>query len=187
MKLSRKHWIIILTTPLAVFLDQASKLVIHSYCRLYESIALIPGYLNIYYARNTGLVFGMFSDRLGAYSTWIFLGITIVALAIIVNLFFRAGVKAVLLPLALSLVLSGALGNLIDRLHWGYVVDFIQLFYISQSPPYRAHYWPTFNVADIAITAGIVLLLIDSFRPQPQPQVAQAAKAPGAEGGAGAD
>lgn len=186
MKLLRKHWIIILTAPLAVLLDQASKLAIHSYFRLYDSAAIIPGYLNIYYARNTGLVFGMFSDRLGAYSTWIFLGITIVALSIIVNLFFRAENKAVLLPLALSLVLSGALGNLIDRLHWGYVVDFIQAFYISQHPPYRAHYWPTFNVADMAITAGIILLLIDSFRPQPQTKVDQPAKAPGPEGGPGA-
>jgi signal peptidase II len=157
--------VIILVAPLMVAADQFSKLVIHSSMRPYDSITVIPGYLNFYYVRNSGLVFGMFSGRIGAFSAWVFLGITIVALAIIIRLFFSTEDKAVLLPLALSLVLAGALGNLIDRFHWGYVVDFVQVYFISKSPPYREYSWGIFNVADIAISTGIGFLLIDSFRP----------------------
>ena len=186
MKLYRKHWVIILVAPLMVVADQFTKLVIHSYMKPYEVITIMQGYLNIYYAQNYGLAFGLFSDKLGASSTWIFLAITIVALAIIIHLFFRTEDKAVLLPMALSLVLAGALGNLIDRFHWGYVVDFIQMYFVSKSPPYNAHYWPTYNVADISISAGIVLLIIDSFRPQREAQPEQESGGPGSEGGAGA-
>ena len=161
LNLTRKHWVIILVTPLALLLDQLSKLIIHASLKPLNEIVLIPRYLELILVKNRGLVFGMLSGRLGGFSTWIFLGITIIALAIIIHLFFRTESKAVLLPLALSLVLSGALGNLIDRFHWGYVVDFINMHY-------RGHYWPTFNVADIAITFGIIFLIIDSFRPPPK-------------------
>jgi len=170
LKLYRKHWLIILVAPLMVAADQFTKLVVHSSMRPYDSINLIPGYLNLYYVRNTGLVFGMFQGRMGAFSAWVFLGITVVAAAIIIRLFFSTEDKAVLLPLALSLVLAGALGNLIDRFHWGYVVDFFQMYFISKSPPYREYSWGIFNVADIAISAGIAFLLIDSFRPRRQAQ-----------------
>lgn len=180
--MSKKHWVILLTTPLAVLLDQATKFFIHSTFRLYQEISVIPGYLNIIYVQNRGLIFGSFSDRLGPYSIWVSLAITVVALGIIVHLFFRTEDRAVLLPLALSMVLVGAIGNLIDRLHWGYVVDFIQLYYVENSPPFKAHYWPTFNVADIAITCGIILLLIDSFRPQREPAAKPKAN-PETEGG----
>ena len=186
MKLYRKHWVIILAAPLLVAVDQFTKLLVHSRMKPYDSVAIIHGHLNLYYAQNYGLAFGMFTDKLGSYSTWIFLGITIVALAIIIHLFFRTEDKAVLLPLALSLVLAGALGNLIDRFHWGYVVDFIQMYFVSKSAPYRAHFWPTYNVADASITAGIFLLIIDSFRPQREPQPGQKSGDTDSKGGAGA-
>ncbi len=150
MKLYRKHWVIILITPVMVIIDQLSKFYIQSHIMRYEKI-VINQYLNITNVPNNGLAFGMFADRLGPWSTWIFLGITIIALVIIVNLFFRTEDKAALLPAALSFVLAGALGNLIDRFHWGYVVDFIQAHY-------DRYYWPTFNVADSAITVGVIVL-----------------------------
>ena len=161
MKLERKHWMILLVTPLCLLIDQLSKTYIHGHLRLFDEHSIIPDYFNIVYAQNRGLVFGMFQNQIGSFSTWIFLAITLVALGIIVHLFSSTGKKAVLLPLALCLVLSGALGNLIDRLHWGFVVDFLQLYY-------KSNYWPTFNAADIWITLGIGLLIldtiIDSFR-----------------------
>lgn len=169
MKLYRKHWVIILVAPLMVAADQITKYLVHSHMRPHESITVIQGYLNIYYVRNSGLVFGLFADRLAGASTWIYLGINIMALAIIGRLFFQSEGRAVLLPLALSQVMAGALGNLIDRLRWGYVVDFIQVYYVSKSPPHLVHSWGIFNVADIAITLGIAFLLIDSFRPKPAP------------------
>ena len=162
MKLTSKHWVVVLITPLMVALDQATKIFIHSTFQLYQAIEIVPDYFNIIYVRNTGLAFSLFTDRLGHYSTWIFLGITLVALGIIIHLFFQTRENAMLLPTALSFVLAGAFGNLIDRLHWGYVVDFIQWHY-------GEHYWPTFNVADISIAIGIVFLVIDSFRPQAAP------------------
>ncbi len=163
MKLVRKHWIILLLTPSVLLLDQISKLVVHRTFYPYQARQIIPGFLEFRLVFNRGLVFGLFSDRLGPYSTWIFLGITLVAFGIIVHLFLRTDHRALLLPSALSLVLAGALGNLIDRFRWGYVVDFINLYYGRFS-------WPTFNVADMAITIGIILLLIDSFRPEKSPQ-----------------
>jgi len=165
LKLTRKHWVIFSVTPLGLILDQVSKLIIHANLRPFSEIVLIPGYLDLIFVTNHGLAFGMFSGKLGSAATWIFLGITIVALGIIIHLFFRTENKAVLLPTALSLVLAGALGNLIDRFRWGYVVDFINMHY-------QSHYWPTYNVADILITFGIILLILDSFRPQPETQPA---------------
>ena len=163
LKLERKHWVILIVTPLVLILDQASKLIIHKVLAPFRVISVIPGYVEFVFVTNRGLVFGMFSDQLGSASTWIFLGFTVIAFAIIVHLFFRTDRSAVLLPLALSLVLAGALGNLIDRFRWGYVVDFIHI-HIGR------YAWPTFNIADVAITLGIIFLLIDSFRPEPKPQ-----------------
>jgi signal peptidase II len=177
LKLERKHWVIILVAPLMVFADQFSKQVIHSYMHVFDSVTVLPGHLNIYYVQNTGLVFGLFADRLAGASTWIYLGINICALFIINHLFSRTEGKAVIMPFALGMVLAGALGNLIDRLRWGYVVDFVQVYYLSKAPPHLAHSWGIFNVADVAISCGIVFLVIDSildsFRPhhevQPDP------------------
>lgn len=166
MRLTRKHWLIILITPSVFLLDQITKLIIHSTLKPYGQIVLIPRVIEFIFVKNYGLVFGMFSDRLGSSSAWIFLGISLIALGIIIHLFFRTDNQAVLLPTALSLVLAGAFGNLIDRFRWGYVVDFIQILF-----NYKGWTWPTFNVADIAITIGIILLIIDSFRPQPKDQV----------------
>jgi signal peptidase II len=186
LKLGRKHWVIILVSPLMVIADQFSKLVIHSYMHVYDSVTVIQGHLNIYYVQNSGLVFGLFADQLAGAATWVYLGINIAALAIIVHLFSQTKDKAVLFPLALSLVLAGALGNLIDRLHWGYVVDFVQIYYVSKSPPHLAHSWGIFNIADLAISSGIAFLIIDSFRPQredkpkPEPDKPESSPAPGA-------
>ncbi len=159
MKLTRKHWLILIVTPLALLADQLTKLSIHAALRPFQEIVIVPGYLELIFVTNRGLAFGMFSGQLGGAATWIFLGITLVALAIILHLFFQTDNQAVVLPLALSLVLAGALGNLIDRFRWGYVVDFMNMHW-------KHHYWPTYNVADIAITAGIILLIFDSFLPR---------------------
>jgi len=163
LKLTRKYWLIILITPVMVALDQVTKAFIHSALTPYvTTVTLIPDYLNIIHVQNTGMAFSLFTGRFGGYGIWVFPLITLFALGIIVYLFSRAQDDAIILPAALSFVLAGALGNnLIDRLHWGYVVDFIQM-------GYGGHYWPIYNVADISITIGIVLLILDSFRPQPK-------------------
>jgi len=153
----------IVFTPLALLCDQITKQMIHSALEPFEEIVIIPGHLEFILVRNSGLVFGMFSGRLGGTATLIFLGITVIALGIIIHLFFHTENKAVVLPLALSLVLAGAFGNLIDRLRWGYVVDFINMHAHLLG---KERTWPTFNIADLAITGGIVLLVIDAFKPQ---------------------
>ena len=148
-----------------LLLDQAAKLLVHARLQLYETITVIPGHLNLYYVRNSGLIWSLFSRQLAGYSTWIYLVINLIALLIILRIFFQTENRAVLLPLGLSLVLAGALGNLLDRLRWGYVVDFIQMYYRSGAPSHRLHSWAIYNVADIAITCGIILLIMDSLRP----------------------
>lgn len=179
MNFSRKHWVIFLVTPISLLADQLTKTYVHGHLHLFDEHKIIPDFFNIVYVQNRGLAFGLFQNKIGPYSTLIFLIITLVALGIIIHLFFKTDRKAVLLPMALSLVLAGALGNLIDRLHWGFVVDFLQLYY-------RSNYWPTFNVADMSITAGIILLVIDSFRPQPEAKPEPAAAAPENKGAPGA-
>jgi signal peptidase II len=167
--------VIILVAPLMLLLDQLSKLLIHTYMRPHDSISVIPDWLNLYYVQNSGLVFGLFADQLGTASTWVYLAINLFALGIIFRIFRGTGEKAILLPLALSMVLAGALGNLIDRLRWRYVVDFVQFYYVNRNPPHLTHSWGIFNIADVAITMGIVFLVLDSLRPQREaaPQAAQ--------------
>jgi signal peptidase II len=179
LKLEPKHWTVLLITPLSLALDQASKFYVHGRLSLYDEHEIVPGFFNIVYAQNRGLVFGMFQNKIGSFSTLVFGIITVVAFAIIIHLFRQTRKDSLVLPAALGFVLSGALGNLIDRLHWGFVVDFLQLYY-------RGKYWPTFNVADIAIVIGIVLLVIDSFRAQPAPEAKEASAGQEKKGATGA-
>lgn len=139
---------------LVVILDQLSKYLIIQNFQLYESVALLPG-LNFTYVRNTGAAFSFLQDA-GGWQRWFFITLSsCVSIALLVWMKKLPGVHT-WLAVALALVLGGAVGNLIDRILFGYVIDFIDV-YVD-----RWH-WPAFNVADSAITVGIIMLIIDSF------------------------
>jgi signal peptidase II len=137
---------------IVLVLDQITKYIIRTHVRLYDTVTVIPGFFNITYVRNKGAAFGILSSLPEFWRSAFFIAVTIVAVAAIIALILKTTDR---LPVyAFSLIAGGAVGNLIDRVRYGEVVDFIQ-WYV------RSHYWPSFNVADSAITIGVVLLAIE--------------------------
>jgi signal peptidase II len=150
--LSRLKWLGL--SLLALILDQASKLVIASSMQLYQSIP-ITSFFKLTYVRNTGAAFSFLSDA-GGWQRWFFAVLAILISIIIAVWLTRLKKQETLLAVALSLILGGAMGNLIDRLAYGYVIDFLDVYY-------QTWHWPAFNVADSAITLGVILMLLESF------------------------
>jgi len=139
---------------LAVILDQASKLAIAGSMHLYQSIQIVP-YFNLTYVHNTGAAFSFLSEA-GGWQRWFFAGLALVISVVIAVWLARLKRHETLLAVALSLILGGAIGNLIDRLAYGYVIDFLDDYY-------QTWHWPAFNIADSAITLGVILMLVESF------------------------
>lgn len=139
---------------LSIILDQLSKLVIANTMQLYESIQIIP-FFRLTYVHNTGAAFSFLSDA-GGWQRWLFIGLAIGISALIAVWLFRLQKHETLLAVALSLVLGGAIGNVIDRITYGYVIDFLDVYY-------QNHHWPAFNIADSSITIGVALMLAESF------------------------
>ena len=150
--LSRLKWLGL--SLLALVLDQVSKLVIVNSMQLYQSIP-ITSFFKLTYVRNTGAAFSFLSDA-GGWQRWFFAGLAILISMVIAVWLTRLKQQETLLAVALSLVLGGAIGNLIDRLAYGYVIDFLDVYY-------QTWHWPAFNVADSAITLGVMLMLLESF------------------------
>ena len=139
---------------LAVLLDQLSKLLIADNMQLYQSINIMP-YVNLTYVHNTGAAFSFLSEA-GGWQRWFFAALAIVIGSVIAVWLSRLKAHETLMAVSLSLVLGGAIGNLIDRLAYGYVIDFIDIYV-------QSWHWPAFNVADSAITLGVALMLLESF------------------------
>ena len=138
---------------LIVVADQYTKSLILSAFQLGEGFA-VTSFFNIVRVHNLGAAFSFLSDA-GGWQRWFFTGLGVVASAVMVWLLVRHAGQT-LFSLALALVLGGAVGNVIDRVLYGYVVDFLDFYWGS------AHF-PAFNVADSAITVGAVCLILDEF------------------------
>ncbi len=141
-------WIAILI----VILDQATKLA--AVKLLANPIAVTP-FFNLMLVFNSGAAFG-FLDGASGWQNMLFVIIAIVVSLFIIGMAFRLGANEVQVMVALMLILGGALGNLADRVRLGYVVDFLDLHY-------QIWHWPSFNIADTAISIGAVLLVLDAF------------------------
>jgi len=139
-----------------VLLDQATKAWVLAAFQLHETLPVVPGWFHLTYVRNPGAAFGLFAGRAEAFRVPFFLGITAVALVAILVVAWRAAPGRTWFLTALGLVCGGAVGNLIDRLRWGEVVDFLDVFW-------RSHHWPAFNVADAAISVGVILLVVEEL------------------------
>lgn len=137
-----------------LLLDQASKLAVDNAMQLFESIPLMP-YFNLTYVHNTGAAFSLLSEA-GGWQRWFFAGLALVMSAIIGVWLARLKKHETLMAVALSLVLGGAIGNLIDRVAYGYVIDFLDVYY-------QTWHWPAFNIADSAICIGVGLMLLENF------------------------
>ncbi|MGR8980789.1 MAG: signal peptidase II [Gammaproteobacteria bacterium] len=139
---------------LALILDQATKLAVDGTMRLYESIPVMP-YFNLTYVHNTGAAFSFLSHA-GGWQRWFFAGLALIISVGITVWLSKLHKHEVLLAAALSLILGGAVGNLIDRLAYGYVIDFLDVYY-------QDWHWPAFNIADSAITLGVILMAAETF------------------------
>jgi signal peptidase II len=142
-------------------LDQLTKYIIETRVRLYEIITVIPGFFNITHVRNKGAAFSLLAGAPGAFRSVFFISVSVVAIAVIAVLIKKT--REQLLVVSFSLIAGGAAGNLIDRVRYGEVVDFIQ-WYV------KSWYWPSFNVADSVISIGVALLAIDMLFQKPQKQ-----------------
>jgi signal peptidase II len=140
-----------------VVLDQVTKALISRSMDLHEYVPVIDGILSLSHVRNQGAAFGVLSNAGLPHQPVLLSAVSLVALAAIAVYFVRLPASARMPRIALSLVLGGAIGNLVDRVRLGYVVDFVHVFW-------RDHVWPDFNVADSAITVGVALLVLDVLR-----------------------
>ena len=141
---------------LVIFCDQVSQFWIVSNFALYETRPVLPGFFNLTYLTNTGAAFGILAGQPAVWRQVFFVGVAMVALCVIITMFWRLRHESYFYELSLGLIAGGALGNLVDRIRLGSVVDFLDV-YVGR------HHWPAFNVADSAITVGVTIFIVYSF------------------------
>ena len=137
---------------ITVILDQLTKMLIVQALQLYESVEIIPGFFNLVYVTNSGAAFSLLADVDSPWRHYFFLGVGILA---VIGMSFAAWKLAAVnryYSIALGMIAGGAIGNLLDRLRFGAVVDFLDV-YVGR------YHWPAFNVADSAICVGAAVFL----------------------------
>jgi len=140
---------------LLILLDQITKLLVYGYIKPYNSI-IINDFFSLTHVHNYGAAFSFLADQSG-WQRYFLSGFSLLASIAIIIWMYRIEASHVLKLSALSILLAGAVGNLIDRFFLGFVIDFIDLHY-------QTFYWPVFNVADILIAVGVALLLFDDLK-----------------------
>ena len=152
--MKRNITLFIVIASAVIALDQITKAAITSRFIMYESYKVLDGFFNLVYVMNPGAAFGFLAGASETFRYVFFIGITIVAVILIIYFLIKSKPQSMVVVLSLTLIFAGAVGNLIDRIRYGAVVDFLDV-YIG-----TAH-WPAFNVADSAITIGAVLIIWD--------------------------
>jgi signal peptidase II len=152
--LKRNIIIFILGAAVVVALDQITKAAIVSKFFIHESYAVFDGFFNIVYVMNPGAAFGFLANTSATFRYFFFIGITAAVILLIIYYIAKSKSQNMLIVISLTLIFAGAVGNLIDRIRFGAVVDFLD-FYI------RTWHWPAFNVADSSISLGAVLMILE--------------------------
>ena len=138
---------------LVVVLDQVTKFLVLRKLPLLKSIVVIPGFFSITHVHNPGGAFGFLAQNGSPWRHWMFLAAVFIALSMILYFHHQTPKTHPFLGLGLALIFGGAIGNLIDRLRFGEVIDFLD-FYVAHL------HWPTFNVADSAVTVGVSIFVL---------------------------
>lgn len=149
---NKKYRKLFIVTGLVVFFDQLTKAVILYSLPLYSFISVIPGFFRITHIHNTGGAFGFLANQSPILRSLVFIFVSILAIGVIFYLYMNTPGTHRFLATGFALIFGGALGNMIDRIRIGKVVDFLD-FYIKNL------HWPAFNVADSAISAGILIFI----------------------------
>ncbi|MDQ3283183.1 MAG: signal peptidase II [Acidobacteriota bacterium] len=162
--MKRAHYLVI--SAVVILLDIWTKWLVLTRIDLHEAIPVIPNFFQLVHVRNTGAAFGLGANASSAAVPLLLNFGAIAVFCVVVVYALRSAISDRLLQTGLHLILGGAIGNLLDRFRFGYVVDFLDV-YVGQK------HWPAFNVADSAICIGIALLFLD-MRKKPEPEVASA-------------
>ncbi len=153
MSVRRVTMFLLLSAGLVIVLDQFTKLLVTHALRLYESVIVIPGFFDLVHVRNRGIAFGLLNHFDTIWSSIILSAVTAVAILLLVFWITRLRDDEGWMAFGLSLIIGGAVGNLIDRIRLGEVVDFLD-FYVG------AFHWPAFNIADSAVTVGTFCVIL---------------------------
>lgn len=137
-------------------IDQLTKIAVVSSFSLYEKIVVIPGYFNLTYVTNRGAAFSMLAEIDSPWRHYFFITVSCLALVLLTVLWLRVRLKSPAQGWGLALIAGGAVGNLIDRVRLGAVIDFIDIHW-------HGHHWPAFNIADSAICIGVGVFMILSL------------------------
>ena len=151
-----------------VLLDQVTKSLIMARLTLFSTMPVIPDFIHLTLVTNRGALFGLFRDLAEPYRGVLFTIVPLFAIGLIFFFQYRTTIHDMAAQSGLALILGGAVGNLVDRARFGYVIDFVDVF-IGE------HHWPAFNVADSAICVGVSLLFVDLLKKGRRPRGADAA------------
>lgn len=158
MKHDRNTWLLLLgLVAVVLVLDQGSKLWVHTTFGLYEARTIVPDFFHLTYVRNSGAAFGMLARQHPAFLRFFFPTVTILAVLVLLIYYTRVPREQALTRWGIGLIIGGAVGNGIDRLWLGQVIDFIDVHVYD-------YHWPAFNLADSAICVGVGLLLLNALR-----------------------
>lgn len=150
--MKKNMWTWLIVTAIVVAVDQITKSAVISRFSLHESHPVINGFFNLVYVLNPGAAFGFMARASETFRMYFFIGITVAVILMILFYLLKSPADNTLNDLGMTLIFSGAVGNLLDRVRFGAVVDFLD-FYV------RTWHWPAFNVADSAITVGAGLMI----------------------------
>ncbi len=148
---------------IVVVLDQLTKAIVLANMELHQSIPVIDGFFALTYVRNTGAAFGIFADQASSLRVPMLLAVAVLALGVLLWFVRTIPVDRRAVIAACGGVLGGAIGNMIDRAAYGEVIDFLDVYVGS-------YHWPAFNVADSAITVGVIVLCLDALLGEPAPE-----------------
>ena len=151
--MQNKYIRLVVIGGIIVIIDQLTKFFIVKYLPLHDTVPVVSGLFNIIHIKNPGGAFGLLANLTPGMRTFIFLFISSLAVGLILYFYINTPVNQTWLAAGFALIFGGAIGNLIDRIRFGVVTDFLD-FYISR------YHWPAFNVADSAITVGIGIFIV---------------------------
>ncbi len=150
-------WLIL--SAVIIVLDQGTKFLAVTYLQYEQPLVVVPAYFNLTLVHNTGAAFS-FLAAMSGWQRWFFVMIAFIVSGMLVRWLMQLPQKSSWLAIALSLVIGGALGNMIDRIRLSYVIDFIQLYY-------QQYYWPTFNIADSTVVMGAIMIALYYLKSKP--------------------
>lgn len=157
-------WVLTLVPALiVVVLDQLTKALVLARMELHQSISVVDGLFAFTYVRNTGAAFGILAGRLADFRVPFLLAVSVLALVVLLWFVRSMPAERWMMIAACGGVVGGAIGNMIDRAAYGEVIDFLDVYV-------GTYHWPAFNVADAAITVGVVVLCLDAIHGAPAPE-----------------